>query len=154
MSLRTTSRLRLTVAAPATSEERGEGAIVLFDGVCNFCEGSVRFVLERDAGARFRFAALQSDAGRALLQRVGLAADHLEGLVVVEGDRVYTKSGAALRVARGLPGLWPLLWVFYVVPAVLRDAVYNAFAARRYRWFGRRDSCFVPSAEVRARFLD
>ncbi len=143
-----------TLATQTTTAQDEVGPIVLFDGVCNFCEGSVRFVLERDRRAHFRFAALQSEAGRARLRRVGLSADHIEGLVVVDGSRVYTKSGAALRVARGLPGAWPLLWIFYAVPAVLRDAVYDAFATRRYRWFGRRDSCLVPSAEVRARFLD
>ncbi len=128
--------------------------VVLFDGVCNFCEGAVRFVLKRDRAGRFRFAPLQSATGRELLAGFRFPPDWTEGLVVVDSERVYTRSDAALRVARGLPGAWPLLWALRAVPRTLRDFVYDAFAARRYRWFGERSACFVPTPEIRQRFLE
>lgn len=129
-------------------------AIVLFDGVCNLCNASVRFILRRDPHGRFRFAALQSDSGRRLLAEHGLPADALSTVVVVADGRVYTRSDAALRIARGLAGGWPALGALRVVPRFLRDAAYRAVAASRYRVFGRRDECMLPTPELRARFLE
>ncbi len=128
-------------------------AVVLFDGVCQFCDRSVRFLLPRDREGRLRFAALQSHAGRELLERFHLPADALETMVLVEGDRAFTKSTAVLRVLRLLPGAWPALSVLMGIPKPLRDRFYDWFAAHRYQWFGRRDSCFVPTPELRHRFL-
>lgn len=130
-----------------------EPSIVLFDGVCNFCNGTVQFVLRRDPRGNFYFAALQSEAGREILDRFDMPPDKLDSIILIEGRRVYTKSAAALRIARGLRAPWPLLGVFLAVPRALRDACYDAFARRRYRWFGKRDSCMVPTPEMRARFL-
>lgn len=130
-----------------------EPVVVLFDGVCNFCSGVVRFLVPRDRRGRLRFAALQSEAGQSYQRRFGLAPDALDTIVVVEGDRVWVKSDAALRVARELGGAWPLLGALRIVPRALRDWAYARFAERRYRWFGRSDECLVPAPELRERFL-
>jgi predicted DCC family thiol-disulfide oxidoreductase YuxK len=127
--------------------------IVLFDGVCNLCNGSVQFLLKRDPEGRFRFAALQSDAGRSLMAEHGLAVDGLSSVVLIEEGRVWQESSAALRIARHLPGAWKLLWVFAAVPRPLRDAVYRWIARNRYRWFGKSETCWLPTPELKARFL-
>ena len=130
-----------------------EPVIVLFDGVCNFCNDTVRFLIPRDRTGRLRFAALQSETGREIRRRFGLDPDALETMVVVEGDRCFVKSAAALRIVRRLRGAWPLLAALWIVPRPLRDWAYDRFAERRYRWFGRRDDCLVPTPELRERFL-
>ena len=127
--------------------------IVLFDGVCNLCNGSVQFLLKRDPEGRFRFAALQSDAGRRLMAEHGLAVDGLSSVVLIEGGRAWQESSAALRIARHLPGAWKLLRVFAAVPRPLRDAVYRWIARNRYRWFGKTETCWLPTPELKARFL-
>lgn len=128
--------------------------IVLFDGVCNLCNGAVQFLLRRDRRRRFRFAALQSAAGRALLAEYGLPTETLETLVVLTGGRARLRSDAALHLARRLPWPWPLLAAFTILPRPLRDALYAFVARHRYRWFGRTESCMLPSAETADRFLD
>lgn len=140
-------------AREAGSPPATPGAILLFDGVCNLCNGTVRFVLDRDAAGYFRFGALQSDPGRRLLEAHGLPADELSTLVLLEEGRAYQRSEAALRVARRLDRPWPLLWAFRHVPLSVRDRVYDWIAEHRYRWFGTRDACAVPTAETRSRFL-
>ena len=127
--------------------------IVLFDGVCNLCNGSVQFLLKRDREGRFRFAALQSDAGRRLLAELGLPVDALGSVVLIEDGKVWRESSAALRIARHLPGAWKLLRVFAAVPRPLRDAVYRWIARNRYRWFGKTATCWLPTPELKARFL-
>lgn len=142
------------IPAPPEAPLLPEGqAVLLFDGVCNLCNASVNFVIDRDPQAYFRFAALQSEAGRALLEGQHLHGDYLDSIVLVEHGRVYTNSTAALRVARHLSGAWPLLAVFLVVPRPVRDLVYGWVARNRYRWFGRRDTCRLPTPELRVRFL-
>ena len=129
-------------------------AIVLYDGVCNFCDASVRFVVAHDRARYFAFAAQQSRTGRRLMEQAGQSVDSVDTLVLIEGDRVSTRSTASLRIARRLGGLWPLLYGLILVPRPLRDAGYDWFAARRYRWFGRSDECLLPTPELRDRFLD
>lgn len=129
-------------------------AVVLFDGDCNLCNQSVAFVLDRDPGGHFRFAAAQSDIGRRLLAERGLSAVARNGVVLVEGRRAYVGSTAALRIAGRLRRPWSLLAVLLVVPRPIRDLVYGFVAANRYRWFGRVTSCRLPTPELRARFLD
>lgn len=131
-----------------------ETEVVLFDGDCNVCNRSVQFVLKRDPRGRFRFASLQSEAGGAELLRCGHTGEIPDSIVLVTSTRVWFRTGAVLRIARRLTWPWPVLQVLLLVPRPLRDFFYNAFAARRYRWFGRVDKCLVPSPEVRARFLD
>lgn len=131
-----------------------EPPLILFDGDCNLCNRAVQFVLRRDPGGRFRFAALQSAAGRAALQRAGVTGALPDSIVVLHRGRVRTRSAAALAIARGLRLPWPLATVFWLVPYGLRDLVYDWIARRRRRWFGRPAVCWVPTPELRARFLD
>jgi len=128
--------------------------LVLFDGVCNLCNGSVRFLLRRDRRKRFRFAALQSATGQAALRQHSLSATQFATIVVIENGRARTESAAALLLAQRLPWPWPLLAAFTIVPRPLRDAVYAWVSRNRYRWFGRRESCMLPSPEFADRFLD
>ena len=128
--------------------------VILFDGVCNLCNGFVRFVIARDLAARFRFAALQSDSARRLLARLDGLGGIPDSVVLVDRGRVYTRSSAALRIARGLPFPWSLARALIVVPRPLRDWVYDRVARHRYRWFGRKDTCIVPTPDLRARFLE
>jgi predicted DCC family thiol-disulfide oxidoreductase YuxK len=129
------------------------GPIVLFDGVCNFCNGSVNFIIDRDAARRFRFASLQSEAGQALLRSFGMRTRDFDTIVLVENGRACTRSSAALRIARQLGGWWSLFTVLFAIPPFLRDAVYDIFASNRYRWFGKAETCRVPTPESRERFL-
>ena len=130
------------------------GPIVLFDGVCKFCNASVNFLIDRDKAGRIHFAALQSDLGKSLLDRFGLAGRKIDSIVLVEGRRYSTESTAALRLTRYMDGLWPILGVFLFVPAFLRNFCYEVLARNRYRWFGRLDACRMPTPEIRQRFLE
>lgn len=134
------------------SGESGPAA-VLYDGVCNLCSATVRFIVKRDPAARFRFAPLQSDIARERLRNTGLPAGGPAFIVLVEDGRAYVKSEAVLRIAQRLRAPWPALAVFRLVPRVLRDACYDAVASRRYRWFGRKAACEMPAEDIKARFL-
>ncbi len=127
--------------------------IILFDGVCNFCNASVNFIIRRDPKGVFRFAPLQSERGKKLLEQFHLSTDDLDTMVLIDGDKHYTRSSAGLRIALRLSGLWPLCAVFLIVPKFLRDLVYRFIAKNRYRWWGRRDTCMVPTPEMKERFL-
>jgi predicted DCC family thiol-disulfide oxidoreductase YuxK len=127
--------------------------IVLFDGVCNYCNGRVNFVIKRDKKDRFRFAALQSDAGKAMLKKYNVPAVDLSSFVLIEDGKYYLRSTAALRLLKKLGGIYSLMYAFMIVPRFLRDRVYNYVARNRYRWFGKMESCMVPTEEVRGRFL-
>ena len=137
-----------------TSPAEAGRPVILFDGVCNLCTGSVRFVIERDSRKQFRFASLQSPVAEKLLGPQRNEADRLESVVLVVGERIYRKSSAALLIARRLDGLWPLLSVLLAIPRPLRDAVYDWIGRRRYRMFGKRAACWKPQPELADRFLD
>ena len=141
---------------PARSmEDRSQHeAVVLFDGFCAFCSRSVRFIIERDPGGRFRFAPIESPAAKRLLAACTPPPESVDSLVLVEDGRCFVRSAAAMRIARRLSGLWPALCVLRLCPRPLRDCGYDAFARNRYRWFGRNDACYAPSPEERGRFLD
>jgi predicted DCC family thiol-disulfide oxidoreductase YuxK len=128
-------------------------SIILFDGVCNFCNGAVQFIIKRDKKNRYSFAALQSDAGRKLLEEYHLPVDNLSTFILIEGGMAYSKSTAGLRIAKHLSGLWAVLYPLIIIPAFLRDILYNFIAKNRYRWYGRMDECMIPTPEIRARFL-
>lgn len=128
--------------------------LVLFDGVCNLCNNSVTFVIGRDPEAKVRFAAVQSAPGRTRLAALGLPLDTYESFVLIDGGRAYYKSTAALRLLRHLRQPWPWLAVARIIPRILRDPLYDLIARNRYRWFGKRDACMVPTPDVKARFLD
>ena len=146
-----------SAADPAAAIDRRLAAgerVVLFDGVCSLCNGTVDLLLARDARRRLAFGSLQSDGAQAYLARAGRDADALlDSVVLIDGDGVHERSEAALRIARALGGPWALLAGLRVVPAPVRDAVYDWVAARRYRWFGRRETCRLPSPAERDRFV-
>jgi predicted DCC family thiol-disulfide oxidoreductase YuxK len=130
-----------------------EERVVLFDGECNLCQWSVKFIIQRDPRAYFKFASIQSSAGKRLLEERGVPSLNLDSFVLVEGRSYFTRSDAALRVARHLSGLWPLLTALTFVPHSLLDWAYDVIARNRYRWFGRPTTCMVPSQALRMRFL-
>ncbi len=127
--------------------------VVLFDGVCNFCESSVQFILRHDKTGSLRFASLQSEIGQQLLTAYGISHE-LQSVVFVESGKAYTKSAAAFRIARYFGGWWKLLLVFSILPAFITDFGYDIIAKNRYRWFGKKDACMIPSADIRSRFLE
>jgi predicted DCC family thiol-disulfide oxidoreductase YuxK len=130
-----------------------EHSILLFDGVCNLCNSSVQFIVKRDEDAVFRFASLQSEEAQELLNSFEDKPSDLSSVLLVEDGKLYARSTAALRAARRLSGAWPLLYGFIIIPRPIRDLVYNWIARNRYRWFGKKDQCMIPSPELKARFL-
>jgi len=128
--------------------------VILFDGVCNFCNSSVNFIIKRNREKDIRFAALQSEAGKRLLNEYRLPAGEMESIVFIENGNAYQRSSAALRICRRLSGAWPLCYGFILVPRFIRDAVYNWIAANRYKWFGVQEQCMIPTPEIRERFLN
>ena len=131
-----------------------EHPVILFDGVCVLCSGSVRFVIARDPARHFRFASMQSPAGQAMLRELGLPLDTWESAVLIESGVAYRKSAAMLRIARHLGGWWPALAVFQAVPRFIRDWCYDRVARNRYRIFGRLDACMVPTPALKALFIE
>ena len=127
--------------------------ILLFDGVCNLCNQSVQFIINQDQAGLFHFTALQSEVGKTLLQKHNLSPENIDTVVLVEGDKAYTRSSAGLQVLRHLGLPWSLLSVFLILPKGFRDFVYNYIAKNRYRWFGRQESCMMPTAGLKSRFL-
>lgn len=126
--------------------------IILFDGVCNLCNGFVNFLIGRDANKRFKFASLQSEFGESVLKKNNLRTDDYQSVIVLDNDRVFTKSSAIFKVIEQLPN-WRWLGIFKILPSVLLDAIYRLIAQNRYRIFGKRDSCRLPTPELRERFL-
>lgn len=127
--------------------------IVLFDGVCNLCSSSVQFILSRDKSGVFHYASLQSDFGQAFLASRNLSQEDFDSVILIEGDQFFVKSDAALRISSRLGGLWPLLGIGRILPRKIRDALYDFIARRRYRWFGRKETCWLPKAEWKGRFM-
>lgn len=127
--------------------------IVLFDGVCNLCNGLVQFIIKRDRQDQFRFAALQSEKGRTLLAQHGLPVDQFDSIVLITGDEYFIKSMAALRIFKELK-VYKGLWWFRYLPQKLRDFGYDIVARNRYKWFGKKSSCMLPTPELQAKFLE
>lgn len=139
-------------------ERSDDNPVLLYDGVCGFCNKSVQTILRHDRRGQMRFAALQSDYGKSLIARHP-ELQNVDSLIYVEkpattDERVFMRSTGALRVAAYLGGAWKLLLVFRIVPRVVRDFFYDLFARYRYKLFGKHDMCLLPSPDVRARFLD
>ncbi len=128
-------------------------AVILFDGVCNFCNSSVNWIIQRDRAARFRFASLQSDAAGCLLAPFAAQTPPGDSIVLIDGEQCYTESTAVLRICRYLPFPWQLFAGLLTVPKPVRDPLYRLVARHRYRLWGERESCMIPSAEIRQRFL-
>lgn len=128
--------------------------IILFDGVCNFCNYWVNFALKRDKKGTLLFTSLQGETAKTLLPRYQIDTTTLTSVIFIDGGKVYTQSSAALRICRYLRGGWPFFYGFIIIPRFLRNAVYNLIARNRYRWFGKKDSCMLPQPELRRQFLD
>ena len=127
---------------------------ILFDGVCNLCTGSVIFIIRRDPEAYFRFAALQSTFGQSILKERNLDPERLRSIVLIRGENVYERSRAVLEIAKQLNWPWPLFYVFVLVPGFIRNLLYDLIGRYRYRLFGRKDECMIPTPELKARFID
>lgn len=125
--------------------------LILFDGVCNFCNSSVNFIIEHDSRGVFKFAPLQSEIGQKYIEKFGL--NELDTVILIEDEKAYTHSTAALKIARRLDGIWSWAYAFIIIPRPVRDFFYKLFAKYRYRLFGKKDACMLPTPEIRARFL-
>ena len=128
-------------------------SIILFDGVCNLCNGAVNFVIKRDSGNVFKFASLQEKQGVLLLKMHAVDTQKLDSIVLIENEKVYVKSSAALRIARKMSNLWPLFFVLLIIPSFIRDGVYDFIAKNRYKWFGKKEQCMIPTPGSREKFL-
>jgi len=130
-----------------------ENPIILFDGVCNFCDAAINFVLKQDKKGVFRFAPLQSEAGQRILRQYNLPIKDFESFVLIDAGKVYKKSAASLRVLNNLAWYWKVSQIFWIVPRFIRNAIYDFIAKNRYKWFGKKEECMIPTPEVRNRFL-
>lgn len=127
--------------------------IILFDGLCNLCSWSVNFILNRDKKDIFRFASIQSETAKQILSKFKLPVDFEESVILIENNSVYFKSEAALRISKNLRHLWPLLFVLIIVPRFVRDSIYNFIAKNRFKWFGKKESCYTPEKNYNYKFL-
>ncbi|MFM2145424.1 MAG: hypothetical protein RL732_260 [Bacteroidota bacterium] len=128
--------------------------VILFDGYCNLCSGFVQFILKRDRKKTFRFASLQGAYGQQLLKDQALPLADFDTFILLEEGRIYTRSAGVLRIVKVLPGAWPLLYPAILIPAFIRDRIYDWVARNRYAWFGKRTQCWLPRPEWTARFMD
>ena len=126
----------------------------MFDGVCNLCSGSVQFIIKRDSKRIFKFASLQSEFGQQQLKRLGISTDSFQSIILIKDESILQQSDAALEIAKHLSGLWPMFFGFKVLPRFIRDAVYDWIAKNRYSWFGKKESCWLPSPDLKSRFID
>ena len=139
-------------------------SIIFFDGVCNLCNGFVQFVISNDKQAKFKFASLQSDAAQKILRPFNFPLDELNTIVLFENARpnvvsdgrgkIYLRSRAVLRIAKQLDGIWKIAVVLYIFPSFISDGVYNLVSKYRYKIFGKKDSCLIPTPELKSRFVD
>ncbi len=127
--------------------------VILFDGVCNLCSSSVQFIIKHDPKQQFRFASLQGEFGQQVLLEHQLPANDFNSFILLENGQLYTKSTGALKVVKKLSGLWPLLYGFIIVPPFIRNAVYQWVASNRYRWFGKKEACWLPTPDLKKLFL-
>lgn len=128
--------------------------VILFDGVCNLCNFFVQFVIKRDRRNVFKFASLQSDFGKKILNESGLADANSDSVILYSEGKTYTESKAALKILKKLSGGWKLIYVFIILPKSIRDAVYRFIARNRYKWFGKKDSCMLPTPELKNKFIE
>lgn len=127
--------------------------VVLFDGVCNFCNDSINFVIDRDPNNHFVFAPLQEQTGQEILKKYQLLTSDFDTVMLLRKGKIYTKSSAALQIARKMSGAWPLFFLFWIVPPFIRDSAYDILAKNRYKWFGKEEACRMPTPELRSRFI-
>jgi predicted DCC family thiol-disulfide oxidoreductase YuxK len=127
--------------------------LILFDGVCNLCNGSIQFVIKHDKESKFLFASLQSEKGQEILKHLGLKTDNFDSFILLDKGEIYTKSSGVLKEAAILGGWFKIFTIFYLVPTFIRDLFYSFVAKNRYRFFGKKDACMIPTPELKARFL-
>lgn len=127
--------------------------VILFDGLCNLCDGGVQFIIKRDSKCHFKFASLQSETGQVLLQKYGISTK-IDSMILIENKKVYIKSRAAIQISRYLDGHWKYLSLFRILPPFLSDFLYDIVAKNRYKWFGKKESCMLPTLEMKKRFLE
>lgn len=130
-----------------------ENNIILFDGVCNLCNSFVQRIIKADKKRSFKFCSLQAEAAKELLQKAGLLENHYSSVVYLNGRKPYLKSDAALQIAKDLGGLWRLFYAFILIPKPFRDIFYDFVAKNRYKWFGKKEQCMLPSTDLQDRFL-
>ena len=129
-------------------------SIIFFDGVCNLCNNSVNFIIKRDKHKRFLYASLQSDAARDILLQFKIKISDLDSIILVENGKLYQKSTAILKIAKQLNGFWKVNYIFIIIPKFMRDNIYDIIAKNRYKWFGRREKCMLPTGDMKLRFLE
>jgi len=127
--------------------------IVLFDGVCNLCNSSINFIIKKDNKNIFRFAALQSEIGQQFIEKFKIDPSQTDSIILVDGEKHYIKSSAALTIAKSLKGGYPLLYTFMIIPRFIRNIVYDYIAKNRYKWYGKKESCMIPTPELKNKFL-
>ncbi len=128
--------------------------IILFDGVCNLCNNSIQLIIKRDKKQRFLFASLQSDAAQDILLQFQLRNSDFDSIIFIENGEIHQKSTAILKISTYLGGLWKLNYGFMIIPEFIRDAIYSFIAKNRYKWFGKKDVCMIPTEELKIRFLE
>lgn len=126
--------------------------IILFDGICNFCDSTVQFIIKHDQAGYFQFASLQSDVGQALLRQFNIS-ENIDSVILIEDGKAYVESTAALKISKNLEKIWPCYYLFILVPPIIRNALYRRFAKHRYRFFGTKKECLLPTPSQRQRFL-
>lgn len=131
-----------------------EKPVIFFDGVCNLCNASVQFVIEHDKNNVFKFSALQGEYAKMVLLKFNVDLEQLNSTLLLENGKLYTKSSSALRIAKKLSGLWPMLYGFIMVPKFFRDWFYDIIAKNRYKWWGKQESCWVPTPELKNKFIN
>lgn len=131
-----------------------QSQIIIFDGICNLCHGAVNFVINHDSGEGFMFASLQSNAGKRYLSKYGVTEVALNSVILIKDDSCYLRSDAAIEIAKSLDAPWPLLRFSRFLPKIVRDGLYNAVAKQRYRLFGTRAICLLPTAAIKSRFIE
>ena len=128
--------------------------IILFDGVCNLCNSAVQFVIQHDKKDVFRFVALQSDLGQEILKHIGINPINIDSIILYEpGIAYYYKSSAALQIAKNLDGIWHYGTIFRIIPTGISNQIYDYVAKNRYKWYGKKESCMIPSSELESKFL-
>lgn len=127
--------------------------VILFDGVCNLCNASVNWIIDRDKNNQFKFASLQSEYGQSVIKKFNITGDYMDTVVLQEEEKIYLRSAAALRILKHLGGIYSIAYIFIILPEFVRDFVYNVIAKNRYRWFGKQDACRIPSPDLKAKFL-
>lgn len=126
--------------------------VILFDGMCNFCDWNVQFIIKHDQKGFFKFASLQSNSGKKLIEMYDIPKD-INSLILIENNQYYSKSTAALKICKNLTSIWKLFYIFILIPKPVRDTVYSIIAKHRYKWFGKKTACSIPSPQIRRRFF-